>query len=163
MPLELFVSLIGIVILTPIFAPEENRDIADIMMTKSFSYFTIISIRLIYSCLTIVALIGGYIIFLSFQDSDVTMMHFLGTLASTILLGGIGIFLASMFNHVIVGYMGAMLFYMMNFFLGDQLEVMYLFGMAQGSSVEKYWHAVIGIVLIVIAFILRGFSKSRLR
>ena len=153
LPLELIVSLIGIIMLTPIFAPEENSDLADLMLSKSFSYFKIIGFRVLYSFVMLVVFIGSFTVFLSYQHSDVTMMHFLGTIASAIFLGGLGLCIAAICNHVIVGYMGAMLFYVMNFFSGDQLKGLYLFGMAEGSSYEKYWQALIGIFMIGLAFL----------
>ncbi|HIW31745.1 MAG TPA: hypothetical protein IAA29_03070, partial [Candidatus Paenibacillus intestinavium] len=60
LPLELIVSLIGIIMLTPIFAPEENSDLADLMLSKSFSYFKIIGFRVLYSFVMLVVFIGSF-------------------------------------------------------------------------------------------------------
>ena len=44
MPLEMFVSLIGIVLLTPVFQPEQNEEINDLVSSKYCSTERVLSL-----------------------------------------------------------------------------------------------------------------------
>lgn len=62
--LEMFVALIGIILITPINLPEQNKDIRDLVEAKYTSITVILLIRLIEAIVSLAILIGGYIIFL---------------------------------------------------------------------------------------------------
>ena len=161
MPLEMLVSLIGIVLLTPVFAPEEKEELTDLMLTKAVSYSAIINIRLLYSMVSLIGVIGAFVVYLRLQHSDVSMLHFLGTCASAVLLGGIGFCAAALLRQVIAGYMAALLFYLLNFVFGKKLGGFYIFQMAQGSYDDKIWQAGVGLLLIVATLYLNTKGKGR--
>ena len=47
-PLEMFVALIGIILLTPVFLPEQNAEIHDLVASKYVSVLRIYLIRTVY-------------------------------------------------------------------------------------------------------------------
>ena len=48
-PLEMLLSLTGTVLLTPIFMPEQNENIRDLIRSKKIDYLAVCFIRLLYS------------------------------------------------------------------------------------------------------------------
>ena len=48
-PLERLLSLTGTVLLTPIFLPEQNENIRDLIRSKRTDYLAVCAVRLIYS------------------------------------------------------------------------------------------------------------------
>ncbi|MCR5600769.1 MAG: hypothetical protein K6G33_08535 [Ruminococcus sp.] len=151
-PLEVIISLIGCILLTPIFMPEQNESIRDVIRSKKTAYYFICLIRLILSFAVLAVLIGCSVLYMKHCDSKVTFRLFSGTLSSAVLLGAIGFFAAGVADNVIIGYMASLFYYMINFTLKEKMGVFYLFSMMQGSFEEKKWLIMLSLVLISITF-----------
>lgn len=104
-PLEMFVSLLGIVLFTPIFQPEQNHEIADVVFPKCVSMNVIYLIRAVYTFVFLIAFIALFGVFMRLQKSDVTFLMLIGTVANAVFLGSLGMLAAALAGNTIVAYM----------------------------------------------------------
>lgn len=128
-PLEMLLSLTGAVLLTPIFLPEQNGDIRDVIRSKRVDYLAVCGLRVLYSVFFLAAMIGGFTLVMKLRESDVTAYHFAAGFASALFLGAIGFAVSGISGSVTAGYMSAMIYYIANFGLKDKLGIFFLFGM----------------------------------
>lgn len=158
-PLERLLSITGIILLTPVFYPEQNENIRDVIRSKRTDHLSVCALRVLYSVFFLAAIYGAFIMIMYFCESAVTMRHFAGGFASAVFLGAIGFFAAGVSGNVIVGYMAALIYYIANFAVKKQLGVFYLFSMAASSEGlhkdfwTKYLLMASALLLIVAAFI----------
>ena len=153
-PLERLLSLVGAVLLTPIFLPEQNENIRDLIRSKRTDYRAVCVIRLLYSIFFLAVILGIFTLVMRYSESAVTMRHFVGGFSSALFLGSLGFFLAGISQNAVVGYMVSLIYYISNFALKDELQGFYLFSMSAGSFSEKYWLLGGSVVLIAVTFAL---------
>ena len=85
---------------------------------------------------------------------------FAGTYATAFLLGSLGFFFHIITNNVVVGYLAAFTYYLLNVALGRKLKYFYLFTLAR-SMKEKLWITGAGLLLIAIALLWKSiFAKK---
>jgi hypothetical protein len=160
--LEMYVALLGIVLLTPIFYPEQNRDIKDLVESKFTSVTGVYLLRILESGIFLALLTGGYILLLKYNNCTFVMMeYYLGTLAEALFLGGMGVFAYSLFDQIAIAYMLPMIYYVMAFGGGSKYQKnFYLFSMMTGSYKEKVYLAVGGMLLILFGLLYRYLVKK---
>ena len=160
--LERYVAFIGIVLLTPIYLAEQNKEIRDLVRTKYISLSTVYLIRLVIVMMTFVLLIGVYIVILMHNNCEFPeFKFFLGTLAEAIFLGGIGFCIYSLFDQIAVAYLAPIMYYLMSLTGGKQLlKNFYLFSMVNESYREKVFLAIVGGVLITIGILYPYISRK---
>ena len=155
-PLEMFVSLIGIVLFTPIFQPEQNHEIADVVFPKRVSMNVIYLIRTVYTFVFLMAFIALFCVFMSLQKSDVTFLMFVGTAANAVFLGSLGMLAAALTGNTIIAYMIPMVYYMLNYGAGRKLGNYYLFSMRSLDYQPKIWLLTTGILLIFLTLLINS-------
>ena len=116
-PLEMLLSLTGAILLTPVFLPEQDENIRDLIRSKRTDDLAVCALRVGYSALALTVLLGGFTFLMRACESAVTGEHFFGAFASALFLGALGFFGAGISGNVTVGYMVAMIFYIANFTL----------------------------------------------
>lgn len=151
-PLEIFLSLTGAILLTPVFLPEQDENIRDLMRSKRTDYLAVCALRAAYSVAALAVLIGAFTGFMRACESAVTVRHFLGAFASALFLGALGFFAAGISGNMTVGYMTAMIYYIANFALKDKLGNLYLFSMSAADGEGKVWLFAAAAALILTAF-----------
>lgn len=154
-PLELLVSWVGPVLLTPIFLPEQNREIRDVVRSKRTDYRVICGIRAGYSVAALILCVSLYIGLLQLNECQVSGRLLFGAVATALFLGAVGLFSAGISDNAAVGYMAAMMYYLVNYGMRDRLGVFYLFGMRGGEYAGKGWLAAGAICLIFAALGIR--------
>lgn len=159
-PLEMLLSLTGIVLITPIFLPEQNGEIRDLIRSKKTDHLAVCFIRLLYSLFFLAVIFGIFTLIMYNSESEVTLRHFAGGYTSALFLGALGLFGAGISKNTVVGYMVSMIYYIANFALKDELKSLYLFSMSAGSFHEKYWLIGSAGVLFVATFAILKFIKE---
>lgn len=159
-PLEMFVSLLGIVLFTPIFQPEQNHEIADVVFPKCVSMNVIYLIRAVYTFFFLIAFIALFGVFMRLQKSDVTFLMLIGTVANAVFLGSLGMLAAVLTDNTIVAYMIPMVYYMLNYGAGRKLGNFYLFSMRIPDYQPKIWLLTTGIFLIFVSLLIERFKKK---
>ena len=110
--LEMYTALLGIILITPVFLPEQNKDIRDLIRSKYTKTASIYTIRIIESVLVLILFLGIYMWFLHTNGCQMEgMKYFAGTFAEMLFLGGLGVFAYSLTDNLIAGYMIPMFYY----------------------------------------------------
>lgn len=155
--LEMYIALIGIIMLTPVFLPEQNKDLRDLVYSKYVKSASIYIIRIIQSAFILLLLLALYIAMLHYNNCQMEIWkYFFGTFAEMMFFGALGIFFYGLFDNLIIGYLIPAFYYI--FAVGGgvkYLGVFYPFGMAGGSYKEKLYLAGAAIVLLVLGIVLR--------
>lgn len=155
LPLELLVSWVGPVLLTPIFLPEQNREIRDVVRSKRTDYLVICMIRAGYSAAALILCVSLYMGLLKINECHVSGRLLFGAVASALFLGAVGLLAAGISDNAAVGYMAAMMYYLINYGMRESLGVFYLFGMRSGEYEGKGWLAAGAICLMIVALGIR--------
>lgn len=156
--LEMYVALLGIILIPPIFLPEQNQDLRDLIRSRYTKISSIYSIRVIESVLVLMLYLGAYLWILHSNGCQMEgLKYFAGTLAEMLFLGGLGVFAYSLTDNLIAGYMIPVFYYITAVGSGSKyMKVFYPFSMSQGSFTEKYWLFASGIVLIILGIWFRS-------
>ena len=121
-PIEFFLCFVGVMLLTPIFLPEQNQEIRDVIRSKKISYLKICGIRVIYSVAALIVLEGIFVGIMYVSESQVTVQHFIGGVATALFLGAIGLAVAGLSDNTVVGYMAAFIYYLANYGLKQKKQ-----------------------------------------
>lgn len=151
MPLEMFVSLIGIVLLTPVFQPEQNEEIHDLVCSKYCNIGKVYLIRTLYSVVAVILLICLFTVYMQTQGSDVTIILVFGTVANATFLGSMGMLTSALTGNTVIGYMPPFLYYALNIGMGPKLGSFYLFSMTVGNFRAKIWLLAAGVLMIMVS------------
>ena len=161
-PLEMLLSFTGTIILTPIFLPEQNPEIRDVIRSRKTDYLTVCVIRVLYSVVALAMITAIFVLIMRRNECAVTYRHIVGGFASALFMGTVGFTVAGLSNSVSAGYMASMVYYASNIGLKDKLGICYLFSMYSGEKFsDKYILILISFLTISIVFlILRKYENS---
>ena len=159
MPLEMFVSLIGVVLLTPVFQPEQNEEIDDLVSSKYCSTAKVHLIRTVYSAGIVALLICVFTVSMKLQSCDVAPVLSLGTIADALFLGSMGMLTSALTGNTVIGYMPPLLYYALNIGMGPKLGSLYLFSMVTGSYTAKLWLFLAGLLMMAAALFYQRLRK----
>lgn len=159
-PLEMFASLVGIVLLTPIFQPEQNSEIADVVFPKRVSTDIIYLIRTVYLFVSLIAILALFCVYMRLQKSDVTLLLLIGTVANSVFLGSLGMLTAALTDNTIIAYMIPLVYYMLNYGAGRKLGNYYLFSMRILNFQPKVWLLTTGVLLIIVSLLTKRLKRK---
>ncbi len=154
-PLEMFISTMGIILLVPIFQPEHNSEIEDIVTSQYVDCIYVYMIRVAYSVIGLALLIllfSGYMLVCGCQISFTLIF---GTLADAMFLGSIGLLVAAVTNNVPVSLMIPILYYGFNLVARSKLGIFNLFSMMNGDYSPNNWLFIVSIALMAAAVFLK--------
>lgn len=158
-PLEMFVSLVGVVLLTPVFQPEQNQEIDDLLSSKYHSTMKVQAIRAACSVGIAALLVALFGVYMKFQSCDVTLALVLGTVADAIFLGSMGMLASALTGNTVIGYMPPLLYYALNIGMGPKLGSFYLFSMASGNYKAKICLCAAGVLMHAAALAYQKLHK----
>lgn len=149
--LEMYVALIGIVMLVPIFLPEQDQNIRDLVYTKYMKSQLVYILRILGNVLILMIFLAFYIVMLEKNNCEFPVVkYYFGTLAEMLFLGGMGLFFYGLTDNLVIGYMIPIFYYIVAIGSGAKyLKLFYPFSMVMGSYDEKVWLFLAGVVLIV--------------
>lgn len=159
-PIEFFLCFLGVMLFTPIFYPEQNHELRDVVCSKKTSYLAVCALRLFYSFIALTVLELIFVCMMKLNESDVTDAHLFGGIATAVFLGAIGFCVAGITDNTTLGYMAAMLYYLASYGMKEKLGKFYLFYMCAGKFEEKWWLLAGAAALILVTF---GVVKLRRR
>lgn len=155
--LENFVAIIGIILLVPIFSPEESKEIDEVVSSKSISTFKPYAVRTVLASISILVLVSGFCTMLRYNSCIFPFIPYIfGTFISAIFLGSIGMFASSLLGSTIVGYMTSIWYLIINMMTGNKyVGDFYILSMKNNSFNEKY-HLLFGcVVFIALSIIIK--------
>ncbi|MBO4292025.1 MAG: hypothetical protein J5898_08975 [Lachnospiraceae bacterium] len=159
-PLEKMMPLLGMILFVPIFLPEQNREIEDVVRSKRTSHTLVCMLRLACSALIILGLTGILSLYMKYNACEVTLAHFASAAAGAMSLGGIGFFVAAVSDNAVAGYMSTIIYYLMNYTMRNWLGPFYLFSMSAGMECRAVWQLALAGTCIVAGILLRRYKKQ---
>ncbi len=156
-PLEMLFSTIGIVLFVPLFQPEQNPDIEDIVASKYIDLTYVHIIRVVYSVLALLVFSILFSSFLFFNGCEITLNIIFGTIADALFIGGIGLLTAAITNNLTVSFMPPVIYYLINVMLQNKMGVFNLFGMMRDDYTPNVWLFAIGVILMVISILIKKY------
>lgn len=160
-PLETFLALTGIVLLTPVFQPEQNPELRDLTASKYVNEIIVYCIRSLYSLLILLLLLSGFLCYMRICNCEVTFRMLLGTIAEAMFLGGLGMLGAAIVNHTAVAYMLPLIYYVLNYGAGSKLGNFYLFSMMMAQYEPKLWLFIASLILILSSICVKHLQRKR--
>lgn len=160
-PLETIVILTGVVILVPLFLPEQDKTVFDVMYTKQTPPLYVNMVRALYSILAVLLIPAVLILVMHMLQSEVRMSHYLATVSSALFLGGMGALAFAFSNNIAVSYMVPVIWYVVSMFAGKHLKMFDVMMMMHGTIEPKLFQMIGGILLLTAAVLIK--SSRRLR
>lgn len=159
LPLEMFISLVGVALLTPVFWPEEKKEIDDLVSSKYVDMSLIYLIRVITAMLLVTGFTGVFALYMRMRFCDVTCLLFAGTVADAVFLGGLSLAAAACTDNTVIGYMASLVCYGVNCGAGSKLGNFYLFSMCISEYEPKLWLFGTGALLFLAAFLIKRVKR----
>lgn len=160
-PLEMLVSVIGIVFFVPIFQPEHDSGISETVSAKYTDATCVYLIRLLYSIVATVILISLFCLFLFFRGCEITFHVIFGTVADALILGATGLFAASLTDNLPVSIMMSILYYIMSISLKQKLKIFNLFSMMYGDYEPNIYLFSVAIILFALSVIIKNLKSKK--
>lgn len=159
--MEMYVAFIGILLFTPLFMPEQDKEIWDLARSKGTAMWKVYFLRFflaLVNCLFVIILFLSCMIRGGSEFDFITL--FRGACCEILFLGSIGFFASAVTNQVVIGYMLAVIYFALNMGGGKYLGNFALFQMMQGKyGTWMYW--LLGaIVLFTLGVIIRGYGSA---
>lgn len=160
---DFYLSLFGIVLCIPLFIPDEDHSIRELLESKKESMYVVQGIRLVEGVGILLISLVMFLLFMKQQGSHFPYFQYLyGGIANCLFLGGLGIMIYGILDNLAVAYMIPILYYVMCMGGAKKyLDKFYLFSMMGGSIENKKYLLATGIVMIIVGIILR--NKKRLK
>jgi hypothetical protein len=154
--LERFVSLIGIIVITSVFQPEEDPGIAEIMNAKRLPQHRILVVRLILAVTDCFILIGASMLIMRMNGCVFPFGEYLiGVFATSYFIGAVGFIVAGVTRKTVVGYFVAVLYFFINMMTLPTSSNASLFSLTDGLLTPKLYLLISGTVLFVVTIIIR--------
>lgn len=159
--LEVYISLLGIILIVPIFMPDQDKNIRDLIKSKKESMSINYLIRISEALIFLIIIVLGFLAYLKSGNCEFLFWdYFYGTISTCIFLGGLGLLAYAIVDNIAVGYMVPMLYYILCYGAGRKyLGKFYLFSMMQGNTLDKKYLLITGVLMIVAGIVYR--SKQR--
>lgn len=154
--MEMYVCFIGIIFLAPLFMPEQDREIWNLEKTKEMPLWKIYFIRLLAGIAGIALVVSAFIGIMYLQGSSFSAgTLWLGSFTEAVFLGMIGFFVSAVTNQAVIGYMLAVIFYMINIGASKYLGKFALFQMSKGEYGFWPYMAAGAVCLAVLGILIR--------
>lgn len=154
-PLEYIIPFAGAALLTPIFLPEQDSGIRDVIESKKINGFVIYKLRLLCSAAALFLLISIFIGVMYLNECEMRWYHLYGGISSAFFMGSIGFAVSGISGSTIAGYMVGFLYYIACYGMKTQLGAFWLFRMSAGLKPEKIWLLCGSIIFVSLPFIVR--------
>ena len=139
--MEMYVAFTGILIFTPLFMPEQDKEIWNLERSKGTSMWQVYLPRILLAllvCLLVISLFVG-LMERGGGEFDAGIL-FRGACCEILFLGSIGFFASAVTNQVVIGYMIAVIYFAVNIGGGKFLGKFALFKMMRGEyGTWMYW------------------------
>lgn len=151
--LEQTVIIIGIILIVPLYAPEQSKAIWDLVCTKKVPHWNILLLRLLMAIFSLIVMVSIFSAIMVWKNCTFPFVPYVaGTVISAAALGSIGFTVSVLSHSVIAGYLISIGYFLFNFLGNISSEsIFYLFSMQTGSSEAKIWLFGLSILIFVIS------------
>ena len=117
---------------------------------------------MIMALILIVGFVCAYCLFLNKNECTILPYVIWGGVCSAVFIGSIGFFVGAVSGNTINGLLASTFYYICNYGAKEKLGVFYLFRMSEGELSGKTWSFVVGILLILGAFLWQSWNRGKL-
>lgn len=160
LPLELSLPFVGVALLTPVYAAEQDTGILSVVATRKTPDVKICLLRIVMALIIMFLLITGFVVLMAVLESEVFFAHVLGSCANAIFLGSLGVMASALSGNVVTGYMAPILYYVLDL-MGGIMPFTLFSMMRSGTMQDKGMLFVVGIVCIAGSMAINAFRIKR--
>lgn len=132
--MEMYLAFTGILLFTPLFMPEQDREIWLLERSKATPLWQLYLIRVLEATVLLMAVITIFVLLMRQGNSVFSIDSlWIGSFAEILFLGSIGFFVSGVTNQVILGYMVSVLYFIVNIGGSKYLGKVALFQMMKGN------------------------------
>lgn len=156
--MEFYLGFLGVIFLIPLFLPDTNKNIRDLVASKKTAITGIRILRLLEAVLLLIVFLLVFLYVLKLGNCRFSYgACFYAAMSNAVILGGAGLLCYSMVDNIALAYMIPFLYYTASMGSGkNYLKKFWLFGYSAGESIkDKSWLLAAGILLIVAALVIR--------
>lgn len=156
--IEFYLGFLGVVLLVPLFIPDANKDIRDLIASKKTPIACVRLIRAVEAVVCLIVVLLVFLYGLKLGDCEFRYVTcFFAAMANCVFLGGIGLLFYSMIDNVALAYMVPFLYFIVSMGSGKKyLGKFWLFSFSAGNGMgDKTCLLAAGAVMIAAAFIIR--------
>lgn len=160
--LERYVALTGILMLTPVFLPEQDREIRELVYAKYMKSTQVYLIRLFGNLVILAVFLGAYVLMLWQNQCEFPIPeYYFGVFAEMLFFGGMGLAFYGFSDNLVIGYMAPIVYYIAAVGGGDKyLKMLYPFSMSEGSYEEKIWLFAAAVILAASGIFFRSLRRK---
>ncbi len=128
--MEMYAAFSGILLLTPLFLPEQDREIWLLEKSKATPLWKLYLLRLLMAAVILAAVITLFLLRMRQGGSRFEWGElWLGSFSEILFLGSIGFFVSGITNQVVLGYMASVIYFVANIGAAKHLGKFALFQM----------------------------------
>lgn len=159
--IELYLGFLGMILFIPLFLPDTNKDIRDLIASKKIPITVVRLVRLLEAFAILLVLLLTFLAMLKYNDCDFHFGRcFYVAVANCVGMGGVGLLFYSLVDNIAFAYMMPFLYYLISIGNKKFLGKLWLMGFSGGSLEEKKYILTVGICMMVAALLVR--EKSRM-
>lgn len=161
--MEFYLGFLGVILLVPLFLPDTDKNIRDLLASKKTALVTVRLIRLLEAVLCLLVLLVLFLYILKTGDCRFSYGECLyAAVSNAVMMGGTGLLCYSLVDNIALAYMIPFLYYAMSMGGGEKyLGHFWLFGYSGGGNIwEKGWLFAGGILLGVLSLVIRGWQRT---
>lgn len=150
---ERFFPMIGLILFIPLFLPDYDQNILEVVQTKKTSYFKILFIRFVQIFIALLFIITICLIMFHLKNSEIQFGLFLfGGIADVFFLSGLLCLFFSFTMHPVTSLIAPIAYYIICLFTGDKyFRIFYFFTLVNEDFRSKLLLLTVGIILIIIS------------
>lgn len=157
---EFYLSFLGVILFVPLFLPDSDSNIRDVVASKKFPITGVRLIRLLQAALFLLVILAVFFILLKYGENE---FHFgkcyYAAAANCIGMGGLGLLFYSLIDNIAIAYMMPFLYYLISLGNRKALGKFWLMGFSNGSIDGKKYIAAAGLMMMVAALLIRRASR----
>ncbi len=132
--MEMYVAFVGILLMTPLFLPEQNQEIWLLEKSKAMPLWKQYLIRLLIAAMFLIIVVTVFCQMMKQGNSQFDGKElWCGSLCEIFFLGSIGFFVSGITNQIVLGYMVSVVYYFANIGASKYLGEFALFQMMRGD------------------------------
>ena len=160
-PIEFLLCWVGVMFLAPVFLPEQNKEIRDVICSRKIDYIKVCILRVLYSAAATAVFVSLFISIMKARECDVDAGVLFGGIATALFLGAVGFAAAGISGNTTIGYMAAFAYYLASYGMKGKLGKFYLFSMTAGNVEDKKWLFAAAVLLICVTFVIMKVRQKR--
>lgn len=159
--MEMFVIFTGILLFTPLFMPEQNREIWLLEKAKKTSMWQLYLVRILEALMLLAIIVTVFIgiLFLGNSEFEVGKL-WIGSFVEILYLGAVGFFVSGVTNQMVLGYMVSILYFIGNIGGSRFFGNLALFQMMKGDVTFIPWMLAGAVVLLTVGIVIREKMNS---